>query len=79
MEKTLVLGKIGGKRSGWLSSHVHSFEQSSGDSEGQGNLMCWSPWGCKKSDTIEQQKCCLLLIFQGPKPEEAQTLGQRDE
>ena len=27
----------------------------------------------------EQQKCCLLLIFQGLKPEEAQTLGQTNK
>ena len=26
----------------------------SGDSEGQGSLVCCSPWGCKESDTTEQ-------------------------
>ena len=30
------------------------FEQTLGDSEGQGNLACCSPWGCKESDTTEQ-------------------------
>ena len=29
----------------------HEFEQTPGDSEGQGNLVCCSPWGCKESDT----------------------------
>ena len=32
----------------------HEFEQTLGDSEGQGSLVCCSPWGCKKSDTTEQ-------------------------
>ena len=30
----------------------HEFEQTLGDSEGQGNLMCCSPWG-KESDMTE--------------------------
>ena len=29
----------------------HEFEQTPGDSVGQGNLACCSPWGCKESDT----------------------------
>ena len=29
----------------------HEFAQTLGDSEGQGSLVCCSPWGCKKSDT----------------------------
>ena len=33
----------------------HKFEQISGDGEGQGNLACCSPWGCKESDMTEQQ------------------------
>ena len=28
----------------------HDFEQNSGDSEGQGSLVCYSSWGCKKLD-----------------------------
>ena len=31
----------------------HVFEQTPGDSEGQGSLMCCSPWGCKESDMTE--------------------------
>ena len=30
------------------------FEQTPGDSEGQGSLACCSPWGCKESDMMEQ-------------------------
>ena len=29
------------------------FEQAPGDNEGQGSLVCCSPWGHKKSDTTE--------------------------
>ena len=32
----------------------HEFEQAPGDAEGQGNLACCSPWGCKELDTTEQ-------------------------
>ena len=28
----------------------HEFEQTPGDSEGQGSLPCCSPWGPKESD-----------------------------
>ena len=30
------------------------FEQTPGDSEGQGSLVCHSPWGRKESDMTEQ-------------------------
>ena len=29
------------------------FEQTLPDYEGQGSLVCCSPWGCKESDTTE--------------------------
>ena len=32
----------------------HEFEQILGDSEGQGNLACCSPWGPKELDMTEQ-------------------------
>ena len=32
----------------------HKFEQTTGDSEGQGSLVCCGPWGHKESDTIDQ-------------------------
>ena len=33
----------------------HEFEQTPGDGEEQGSLMCCSPWGGKESDKTEQQ------------------------
>ena len=60
LEKTLMLGKIEGKRRGWLHrmrwldsiiDKAHEFEQTLGDSEGQGSLACCSSWGLKESDT----------------------------
>ena len=44
LEKTLMLGKIDGCK----------FVQTLGDSEGQGSLVCCSPWGCKEVDTTER-------------------------
>ena len=57
LEKTLMLGKIEGRRSRrvgrrwdglyqWLNEH--EFEQAPGDNEGQGSLAHCSPWGCKE-------------------------------
>ena len=49
LEKTVMLGKTAGKiRWGW-----HQFEQTLGDSEGQGSLACHSPRGCKESDMTQ--------------------------
>ena len=31
----------------------HEFEQTPGDGEGQGGLVCCSPWGCKELDMTE--------------------------
>ena len=31
----------------------HEFEQAPGDSDGQGILVCWSPWSPKESDTTQ--------------------------
>ena len=41
---------------GWTSHRLsgHEFEQTPGDSEGQGSLVCCSPWGCKESDMTER-------------------------
>jgi len=37
---------------GWHhQAYGHEFEQAPGDSEGQGSLVCCSPWGCKELDT----------------------------
>ena len=60
LEKTLKLGQIEGRRirgwqdemAGWLHwLSGHEFEQTLGDSEGQGSLACCSPWVCKELDT----------------------------
>ena len=32
----------------------HEFEQTPGVGDGQGSLVCYSPWGCKESDMTEQ-------------------------
>ena len=34
----------------------HEFEQAPGVGDGQGNLACCSPWGCKEADTTEWTK-----------------------
>ena len=60
LEKTLILGKIEGRRrSGrqrmrWSDGITDSMDMSlntPGDSEGQGSLVCYSPWGGKESAT----------------------------
>ena len=60
-----MLGKIEGRRSrgrqdemvGWHHQlDGHEFEQAPGVGEGQGSLVCYSPWGRKESDTTERLK-----------------------
>ena len=34
----------------------HEFEQALGGDDGQGSLVCYSPWGFRESDTSEQLK-----------------------
>ena len=63
LEKTLMLGKIEGKRrrkqqrmimvgwNHWLNGH--EFRQTLGDSRGQGRLVCCSPWDGKELDLTE--------------------------
>ena len=49
---------------GWLHwLNEHEFEQTLGDSEGQGSLVCCSPWGCKESDMTEQLNNKQLLFI----------------
>ena len=54
LEKNLILEKIEGRMTtedkivGWHHQlNGYEFEQTPGDSEGQGSLMCCSPWGRK--------------------------------
>ena len=57
LEKTLMLGKIEGKRRRgqkrmrWMDGVIDEFEQSMEDRDEQGSMVCRSPWGPKESDT----------------------------
>ena len=44
----------------------HEFEQTLGDSEGQGSLISCSPWGCKELDTTELLHFHFSLSHIGP-------------
>ena len=53
-EKTLMLGKIEGGMVGWHHGlDGPEFEQALGVGDGQGSLVCYSPWGGKESDTTQ--------------------------
>ena len=64
LEKALMLRKIEGrKRRGrqrmrWLDAIIDSMDRRSlskfQETEGEGSLVCCSPWGCKELDTTEQ-------------------------
>ena len=64
LEKTLMLGKIEGRRRRgqqrmrWLDGVTDSMDMGlgklSGVGDGQGGLACCSPWGHKESDTTER-------------------------
>ena len=62
LDKTLMLGKIKGEKEenemvGWHHQlNGHEFEQVLGDSEGQGRLVCCSPWGHKEWDATEHSR-----------------------
>ena len=60
LEKNVMLRKIEGRRRRgrqrmrWLDSITNSMDMNLSkfqEREGQGNLTCCSPWGCKVSDT----------------------------
>ena len=62
LEKTLMLGGIGGRRRRgrqrmrWLDGITDSMDMSGwtlGGSDGQGGLVCCNSWGLKESDTTE--------------------------
>ena len=66
LEKTLILGKIEGRRrkmdgetedemAGWHHQFYGlEFEQAAGVGDGQGSLVCCSPWSHKELDMIER-------------------------
>ena len=39
------------------------FEQAPGDDEGQGSLVCCSPWGCQRPDITEQWTVLILICL----------------
>ena len=41
---------------GITDSDGHEFEQAQEVSDGQGGMVCYSPWGCEESDTTERLK-----------------------
>ena len=43
----------------------HEFKQTPGDSEGQGGLACYSPWGCKESEMTEYLTATTNQTFSG--------------
>ena len=63
LEKTLMLGEIGGRRRrGWqtmrwldgITDSMHEFGWTPGVGDGQGVLACFDSWGLKELDTNEQ-------------------------
>ena len=52
----------------------HEFEQAPRDSEGQGSLVCCSPWAHKELDVTEQ-----LNTDRQPRPQAAIACGQLSE
>ena len=73
LEKTLMLGETEGKRRkvvaedemvGWHHRlNGHEFEQTLGDTKGQGSLACCSPWGRKESDVTEQLNDDSMFLY----------------
>ena len=62
LEKTLMLGKIEGRRigcqrirrlNGITKCNGHELQQTPGDGKGQEGLVCCSLWGCKELNTTE--------------------------
>ena len=71
LEKTLMLGKIEGRITEDETVEWHhqfygyEFQQTLGDGEGQRNLACCSPWGCRESNTTERlddNKGCMEVL-----------------
>ena len=63
LEKTLMLGGIGGRKKGTTEDEMAGWhhgldgresEWTPGDGDGQVGLVCCDSWGCKESDTTER-------------------------
>ena len=78
LEKTLIAGKDGQQEKkvvtedemvGWHHGlNGHEFEQTPGDSEGQGSLACCSPWDRKELDTTENTEEATIKEIQPVNP-----------
>ena len=44
----------------------HEFEQTLGDSEGQGSLVCCNPWSSKESDMTERLNSLVSVTVRTP-------------
>ena len=78
LEKTLMLGGIGGRRRRvqqrmrWLDGITNSMDVSLSElRDGQGGLVCYNSWGRKESDTTERMnrtelKVTFLILFRYP-------------
>ena len=76
LEKTLMLGGIGGRRRRewqrmrWLDGitwlDAHEFGWTPGIGDGQGGLVCCVSWGCKESDMTERLIWSDLICLQSP-------------
>ena len=52
------------KMVGWHHQfNGHEFEQAPGASEGQGSLVCCSPWGHKEQLNNNNSPICLFFLF----------------
>ena len=72
LEKTLMLGKIEGRKGGGLQRMMvgwyhglneYEFEQALGVGDGQGSLACCSPWGHKESDMTKRLHCTDSKVY----------------
>ena len=78
LEKTLVLGKIEGRRRRgqqrmrWLDCITDSMDMNLSklwEIVKDGNQACCSPWGCKESDMTEQLNCIVSKVRNDPSGE----------
>ena len=59
-------GVAEGEMVGWHPKlNGHEFEQTLGDSEGQGSLVCCSPWSCRVEHDLVTENKWLVLFFWG--------------
>ena len=64
--KTLMVGKTEGERRRGAEEdemvrqhhqlNGYEFEQTPGDSEGEGSMACWSPWSCRVGQDLATEQ-----------------------